>query len=106
MPRWSPSRQPLHSPPKGGEDSMTETGQRARRDTIGDALRRSAGRFRDRPALCFADRDWTYATLDRAATRVGRCLLAAGLAPSDRVVAYGRNSDAYLLLWLGCARAG
>ena len=85
---------------------MTETGQRARRNTIGDALRRSAGRFHDRPALRFADRDWSYAALDRAATRVGRCLLASGLAPGERVVAFGRNSDAYLLLWLGCARAG
>lgn len=30
----------------------------------------------------------------------------AGLVPGDRVAAYGRNSDAYLLLYLACARAG
>jgi fatty-acyl-CoA synthase len=85
---------------------MTETGARARRNTIGDALGRAAARFRGRQALRFADRAWSYAELDRAASRIGRCLLASGLAPGDRVVAYGRNSDAYLLLWLGCARAG
>jgi fatty-acyl-CoA synthase len=28
------------------------------------------------------------------------------LAAGDRVGAYGRNSDAYLLLWLACTRAG
>jgi fatty-acyl-CoA synthase len=85
---------------------MSDTGARARRNTIGDALRRAASRFGGRPAVRFADRTWSYAALDQAAGRVGRCLLAEGLAPGDRVVAYGRNSDAYLLLWLGCARAG
>lgn len=85
---------------------MSETIGRARRNTIGDALRRAAARFGDRLALRFAGRDWSYAALHRAAGRVGRRLLAAGLVPGDRVVAYGRNSDAYLLLWLGCARAG
>jgi fatty-acyl-CoA synthase len=79
---------------------------RATRDTVGDALRRAARRFRDRTALRFADRAWSFADLDRAADRVARALLAAGLARGDRVVAFGRNSDGYLLLWLGCARAG
>ena len=85
---------------------MSESIARARRNTIGDALRRAAARFGDRPALRFGARDWSYAALDAAAGRVGRWLLASGLAAGDRVVAYGRNSDAYLLLWLGCARAG
>lgn len=85
---------------------MAIDGTRARRNTIGDAMRRAGARFRDRPALRFGARDWTFAALDRGATRVARRLLAAGLRPGDRVVAFGRNSDAYLLLWLGCARAG
>jgi fatty-acyl-CoA synthase len=79
---------------------------RATRDTIGDALRRAARRFRDREALRFGPRGWSLVDLDRSANRVARALLAAGLARGDRVVAYGRNSDGYLLLWLGCARAG
>ncbi|RYJ02951.1 MAG: acyl-CoA synthetase, partial [Acetobacteraceae bacterium] len=85
---------------------MSQSIARARRNTIGDALRRAAARFGDRPALRFGVRDWSYAGLDRAAGRVGRWLLDQGLSAGDRVVAYGRNSDAYLLLWLGCARAG
>ena len=79
---------------------------RATRDTVGDALRRAARRFRNRTALRFAGRAWSFADLDRAADRVARALLGAGLSRGDRVVAYGRNSDGYLLLWLGCARAG
>ncbi|MBX6746731.1 MAG: AMP-binding protein, partial [Acetobacteraceae bacterium] len=87
------------------EQAATEIA-RATRSTIGDALRRAAGRFRDRTALRFGGRRWSYRDLDRAADRVARALLAAGLERGDRVAAYGRNSDGYLLLWLGCVRAG
>jgi fatty-acyl-CoA synthase len=86
--------------------SITADAARAIRDTIGDAFRRAAHRFRDREALRFGARAWTYRDLDRAADRVARALLAAGLRRGDRVVAYGRNSDGYFLLWLGCVRAG
>jgi fatty-acyl-CoA synthase len=79
---------------------------RSTRNTIGDALRRSAERFRDKTALTFGDRSWTYAALDLAADRVAQRLLALGLRSGDRVCAYGRNSDGYLLAWLGCVRAG
>ncbi len=78
----------------------------ARRESIADALRRSARRDPEREALRFAERSWTYAALDAAANRVARRLVEAGLRPGDRVAAYGRNSDAYLLTWLGALRAG
>lgn len=79
---------------------------RARRDTISDALRRTARRYRDRNALSFGDRRWSFAGLDRAVDRVARGLLETGLTRGDRLGALGRNSDAYLILWLACARAG
>ncbi|MBK1662288.1 fatty acyl-CoA synthetase [Paracraurococcus ruber] len=88
---------------------MYELGEQARRacrDTIGDALRRAALRFSDRIALTFGPRRWSFAELDRGADRVARSLHAAGLVHGDRVVAYGRNSDGYLLGFLGCVRAG
>ncbi len=46
-----------------------------RRNTVGDALRRAARVFRDRSALVFADRDWSFIDLDRAADR-GRSAFA------------------------------
>src|SRR5882724_1091952 len=79
---------------------------RARRNTIGDALRRSARRNAERLALVFDGRQWSYGELDRAADRLARYYAGLGLKLGDRVVAYGRNSDAYLLAWLGCVRAG
>lgn len=75
-------------------------------DTVSAALARAARKFRDRRALLFRERAWTFAELDSAASNVACALLGAGLNPGDRVAAYGRNSDAYLLAWLGCCRAG
>jgi fatty-acyl-CoA synthase len=85
---------------------MTERGEHARRNTIADAVRRAAAKHRERHALRFADRSWSFAGLEHAAGRVASRLLEAGLAKGDRIVAYGRNSDAYLLAWLGCCKAG
>lgn len=80
--------------------------RRSGRNLIGDAFERSVRRNPDRLALQFDSRDWTYAALDQGANRVARRLLALGLRPGDRVAAYGRNSDAYVLLWLACVKAG
>ncbi|WP_354700954.1 Long-chain-fatty-acid--CoA ligase [Paraconexibacter sp. AEG42_29] len=74
--------------------------------TVGRVLSRSAARSPGRTALVFGARTWTYAELDVAVGRVASRLLATGLTPGDRVAAYGKNSDAYLALYLGCARAG
>ncbi len=74
--------------------------------TVGRILERSARRSPSKVALTFGERRWSYAELDRGVGRVAAALLELGLAPGDRVAAYGKNSDAYLLLYLGCARAG
>lgn len=79
---------------------------RAGRNTIGDLLTRSAARYRDKVALRWAGAAWSYAALDEAATSAAHALLGAGLAPGDRVVAFGRNSADYLLAWLACCKAG
>jgi len=76
------------------------------RNTIDDAFRRAAKKYRGREALLFGDRIWSFHDLDRAAGRVARRLAGLGFSKGDRVVAYGRNSDAYLVAWLGCVRAG
>ncbi|MGA8113543.1 MAG: acyl-CoA synthetase [Actinocatenispora sp.] len=77
-----------------------------RSSTVGDVVRRSRARHPHRVAVRFADRSWTYAELDDAASAAAVELLALGLRHGDRVAAYGRNSDAYLIAFLGCARAG
>ncbi|MBV8988441.1 MAG: AMP-binding protein [Solirubrobacterales bacterium] len=74
--------------------------------TVGRILERTARRSPSEVALTFGERRWSYAELDRGVGRVAAALLGLALAPGDRVAAYGKNSDAYLLLYLGCARAG
>lgn len=76
------------------------------RSTIGDLLTRSARRAPDAPALHFEDRTWTYQQLEEASTRVAAGLLDLGLRKGDRVAAFGKNSDAYVLLWFGVVKAG
>jgi fatty-acyl-CoA synthase len=78
----------------------------SRASTVDGMLQRSAARHPERTALLFADRSWTYAELDDAVSRAAQVLLDLGLQHGDRVATYGRNSDAYLLAYLGCARAG
>ncbi|MFE5186140.1 acyl-CoA synthetase [Streptomyces sp. NPDC056628] len=74
--------------------------------TVDGVLRRSARRTPARTAVEYGDRSWTYADLDDAVSRAATVLLGQGLVPGDRVGAYGHNSDAYLIGFLACARAG
>jgi len=85
---------------------MSDTTARAARNAIGDALRRVTARIGDRTALIWADRSWTFAELETASLRVAGQLHGAGLRKGDRVAAFARNSDTYLLLWLACAQSG
>lgn len=78
----------------------------ARTDTVDGMLRRSAAKFPHRTALTFENRTWTYRELDEAVSRAAGYLLSLGLAPGDRVAAYGKNSDAYVIGFLACSRAG
>ena len=77
-----------------------------RSSNIDGILRRSARAFSERVALRFDGREWTYAALDAAVSRAASHLLGLGLGKGDRVAAFGKNSDAYLVGFLACARAG
>ncbi|WP_416974120.1 acyl-CoA synthetase [Streptomyces sp. 4F14] len=74
--------------------------------TVDGVLRRSARRTPARVAVEYRDRTWTYEELDDAVSRAAAALLGQGLGKGDRVAAYGHNSDAYLIAFLACARAG
>jgi fatty-acyl-CoA synthase len=78
----------------------------ARRNGIDRAFLRSARKHHDLPALAFGTRSWTYGRLAAAAGGVAARLEALGIQRGDRVAAYARNSDAYVILWLACARGG
>lgn len=77
-----------------------------RTSTVDGIIRRSGHTFSDRVAVVFGEREWTYAALDHAVTRIAVRLVGLGLGKGDRVAAFGKNSDAYLIGFLACARAG
>uniref|UniRef100_A0AAU2K2S3 Fatty acyl-CoA synthetase n=1 Tax=Streptomyces sp. NBC_00049 TaxID=2903617 RepID=A0AAU2K2S3_9ACTN len=78
-----------------------------RHDTVDGLVGGSALRVPDRLAVRYGERTWTYAELDAAVT-TGAAVLREhyGLAEGDRVATFAHNSDAYLLAFLACARAG
>ncbi|WNI26504.1 acyl-CoA synthetase [Streptomyces sp. ITFR-16] len=78
-----------------------------RSSTVDGVLTRSARRGPERTALRYADRVWTYRALDEAVGTAAAVLMDGhGLRPGDRVASYAHNSDAYLIAYLACARAG
>ncbi|MFB4426733.1 acyl-CoA synthetase [Streptomyces sp. QL37] len=78
-----------------------------RSSTVDGVLTRSARRTPERTAVRYAERSWTYASLDAAVSTAAAVLTADhGLRPGDRVASYAHNSDVYLIAYLACARAG
>lgn len=73
---------------------------------IADTIRAQAAARPDATALIAGDRRTSYAAFDRNASRVANALIAAGVAPGDRIAFLGRNSDVYFEAWFGAAKAG
>ncbi|MFI1279716.1 fatty acyl-CoA synthetase [Streptomyces sp. NPDC020858] len=84
-----------------------QAGQAVRHRTVDGLVHESARRVPDRLAVRYRERSWTYAELDAAVT-TGAAVLREryGLADGDRVATFAHNSDAYLIAFLACARAG
>ncbi|GGT89800.1 acyl-CoA synthetase [Streptomyces violascens] len=80
--------------------------EEVRSSTVDGIVRRSARRTPDRTAVRYADRAWSYAELDAAVSTAAAVIASQGLSKGDRVATYGHNSDAYLIAFLACARAG
>ncbi|MFD9409902.1 fatty acyl-CoA synthetase [Streptomyces sp. NPDC059989] len=78
-----------------------------RQNTVDGLVRDSARRTPDRTAVRYGERSWSYARLDAAVSTAAALLRGhGGLAPGDRVATFAHNSDAYLIAFLACARAG
>lgn len=73
--------------------------------TIADITRVQATDRPDDIAHVFKDRRTTFAELDARASRIANGLIAAGLVPGDRVAVYAANSDRYVEVLFGCAKA-
>jgi fatty-acyl-CoA synthase len=76
--------------------------------TIGDLLKRTAERYPERPAVVSRHqaKRMTWAELSEAADRVARGLWSLGIRHGDRVGLWSTNCLEWILLHMGCARAG
>src|SRR5262249_13947448 len=76
--------------------------------TVGEQLRRTAERVGDSLAVasCHQAQRLTWAELDRMADRAARGLASIGIRRGDRVGLWSSNCVEWVILQMGCARAG
>jgi fatty-acyl-CoA synthase len=76
--------------------------------TIGEALRRTTEKHGDREALVVRSQGYraTWRKLSDESAAVARGLLAAGVAPGDRVGLWSPNRHEWVTTQLACARVG
>lgn len=66
---------------------------KAREHSIGDLLRRSAGREPAKLAVSCGSVSWTFAEMDKICNRLGRGLLGLGVKKGDRLAVLSRRSS-------------
>lgn len=79
---------------------------RARRQTVGTLLSRTAAKVGSRTAVVHRDTRRTFAELDTDANRVANALVERGVARNDRVAILSRNSYAFVVAYFALARVG
>lgn len=77
-----------------------------RRQSLSAMLRRSAQRYRDRPAIICGEVQWSYGDFDTLVDRLATGIAAAGTSKGDRVAILARNSHAYMVVRFAVARIG
>ncbi|MGE0349932.1 acyl-CoA synthetase [Hydrogenophaga sp.] len=77
-----------------------------RRQTIADALRRTALRLPTKTAIVCGDTQWTYAEFDALVSRLAAGLAGIGVAQGDKVAVLARNSHGFAALRFALARRG
>ena len=74
--------------------------------SLADLIREHAAHHPASPCLSFEGETITFGEMHARSSRVANALLAAGLAPGDRVVVLARNGPAFYELAFACAKAG
>ncbi|MDR3555584.1 MAG: long-chain-fatty-acid--CoA ligase [Syntrophobacteraceae bacterium] len=74
--------------------------------TLGDLPRRSARVHANKEAIVFGNARLTFAQFDRRVNRVANALLKLELKKGERIAILSENSDKYLEVYFGAAKAG
>lgn len=78
----------------------------ARRQTIADALHRTAMRLPNKLAIACGETRWSYADFNALVTRLAAGLAQLGVDEGDRVAVLARNSHGFAALRFALARRG
>jgi fatty-acyl-CoA synthase len=85
---------------------MTATTDSIRQHSLGDVLRRTAGRVPHKTAIVCGAVSWNYAEFDAICSRLARALAVRGVGIGDRVAILSRNSHAFAAMRFALARMG
>ena len=77
-----------------------------RRQTIADALHRTALRLPHKTAIVCGTTQWSYAQFDALVSRLAAGLVSVGVQMGDRVAVLARNSHGFAALRFALARCG
>ncbi len=77
-----------------------------RRQTLADALRRTAQRLPAKTAIVCGATSWTYTAFDALVTRLAAGLASMGVAEGEKVAVLARNSHGFAALRFALARRG
>ncbi len=69
-------------------------------------LEAAVSRWRDRPAITFADQTLTYGQMDALANRYAHWALAQGFKRGDTVALFSLNRIDYVSIWYGLSKVG
>ena len=97
------------SPPCENVAEATERGNDERRELVElylDTFEAGVREHGDRPLIISGDDSWTYAEMDRLASRIAQGLIAAGLEPGSHVAVYSPNHAYGFACQWGLLRAG
>src|SRR5690625_7999514 len=88
------------------KDHPTTMITRARRNTLGDLLTRTAVKYPDKWAFTFKSRKVTYKQLDDLVNQTAHGLIQDGVVNGDRLAILSKNSLDFVITVIAVARDG
>jgi long-chain acyl-CoA synthetase len=74
--------------------------------TFGSIIKQNAKKFREKPAVIFKDRQWSYSELNNRANQIADAFLSTGYKKGDKVSVMMKNHSSYVEIILGLSKIG
>ncbi|MEH6941015.1 class I adenylate-forming enzyme family protein [Bacillus sp. JJ722] len=74
--------------------------------TFGAIMKLNSDKFRNKPAVIFENKQWSYTELNNRANKLAHAFLAKGYKKGDKVAVMMKNNAAYIEIIIGLAKIG